>query len=106
MFENVPFQKIAALQFQPTVLQNDGGSLCGFIACNIIKYLSEITDAEDLFETDSFRKYDYGHLNNLVNRSKAIHLKRYILANYFLWIYNGFKDNGLHPSSKDKSTLV
>ena len=38
------------LQFQPTVLQNNGGNLCGFIACNIIKYLSEITDTEDLLK--------------------------------------------------------
>ena len=94
------------LQFQPTVLRNDGGNLCGFIACNIVKYLLEITDAEELFETDSFSKYHYGPLNNSVNKEKAICLRRDILADYFLWIYNGFKDDDLYSSSKDKSTIV
>ena len=72
------------LKFWPTVLHNDGGNLCGFIVCNIIKDLSEITDAEDLFETDSFSKYHYGHLNISVNKAKAICLRRDILADYFL----------------------
>ena len=90
------------LKFRPSVLQNDGGNLCGFIAYDIIKDLSEITDATDLFETDSFRKYHYGPLNNSVNKAKAICLRTDILADYFLWIYNGFKDDDLYPSSKDK----
>ena len=93
------------LQFQPTVLQNDGGNLCGFVAFNIIKYLLEITDAEELFETDYFSKYHYSPLNNSVNKEKVIPLRRDILDNYFLWIYNGFQDNDLYPSSKDKPTL-
>ena len=60
------------LRFRPTVLQNDGGNLCGFIACNIIKDLSEITDAEELFKTDSFSKYHYCPLNNSVNKEKLL----------------------------------
>ena len=62
-----------------------------------------MTDSEQLFDTNSFHKYDYGPLKIETIKSKAICLRRDILADYFHWIYKGLNDDDLYPSSKDKA---
>ena len=34
------------IDYRPTVIQDDGGFTCGFIACLVVKYLLDIDDKD------------------------------------------------------------
>ena len=98
MFENI--------RYRPSVIQSDGGFICGFIACYVLNQLYNIDDKK-LDESESAPDPEiYEKCKSQESINKATNFRKQIVTEYLRWIITCVNKKELIHLRRDKKKHI